>query len=432
MLSPATTIALCKLTALAADGRCKTFDAAADGYVRGEGCGMVTLKRMEDAIRDGDTIWATIRSAAVNHDGASNGLIAPNGQAQQQLLRKALSKARLDGCQVTYVEAHGPGTELGDPIELAALNAVYNQSRPLDRPLLVGSAKANIGHLEAAAGIAGLIKAVLMLQHREIPPQLNFNTPNPHLDWDRMALKVPTQLQPWPDCQPRRLAAVSSFGFSGTNAHLILEAVAQSGSGSQPTVQNSQPPTYHSIPPLHLLPLSANTAESLAALTGKYIQHIAHHPDQSIADICFTAATARDHFKHRLAVIASSREELLTKLREFASGEDTSQVVQGLCPSSGDVSVGQVGFLFTGQGTQYAGMGRELYESQPVFRDAIDRCDGLLSGHLDLPLTELLCDQSSATADRLDQTMYLQPALFALQYATRAVVEVMGHHSDTR
>ncbi len=411
MLSPATMIALCKLTALAADGRCKTFDAAADGYVRGEGCGMVVLKRMEDAIRDGDMILATIRSAAVNHDGASNGLTAPNGHAQQRLLRKTLTKAKLDGGQVTYVEAHGTGTELGDPIELTAIEAVYDKNRSQDQPLYVGSMKPNIGHLEAAAGIAGLIKVVLMLQHREIPPQLNFNTPNPHIPWDNMALKVPNTLLPWPvDADSHGLAAVSSFGFSGTNAHVIIEAADLSS-------LNGKQQAHASPPPLHLLPLSAKSEASLAALTRKYIQHIDSHPDQPIEHICYTAATSRDHFKHRLAVIASSREELLTKLRDFASGDDTSLVVHGTCSASGEKSAEKVGFLFSGQGTQYVGMGRELYESQPVFRAAIDRFSVLLQSHIDVPLTDLLYGQTSSPTCLLDRTTYTQPALFALQYA---------------
>ncbi len=430
MLSPATMIALCKLTALAADGKCKTFDAAADGYVRGEGCGIVVLKRMQDAVADGDTILATIRAAAVNHDGASNGLTAPSGKAQEQLLRNTLDKARLEGRQVAYVEAHGTGTELGDPIELSAIDAVYDEGRPSDQPLFVGSMKTNIGHLEAAAGIAGLIKVVLSLQHREIPPQLHFKTPNPHVPWDEMALKVPVRLQPWPNSDPSGVAAVSSFGFSGTNAHVILEASdgrAMNATSSVAPSKNSRkraasdlPRTRTAVastPSLHLLPLSAQSEESLATLVRRYIDHMASHPDQRIEDICFTAATARNHFRYRLAVIASSTDELRSRLSDFASGNDTSYAVLGARPIDSENATQRVGFLFTGQGTQYAGMGRELYESQPIFRDAIHHCSDSLKHHLDLPLTDLLYGETAGRADRLDRTFYTQPALFAVQYA---------------
>ena len=310
MLAPDTTVALCKLTALAPDGRTKSFDAAADGYVRGEGCGLVVLKRMADAERDGDTILACIRGAAVNHDGASNGLTAPNGMAQERLIRKALQKAGNDRLDVSYVEAHGTGTPLGDPIELEALHRVYGEGRSLSQPLYVGSAKTNIGHLEAAAGIAGLVKVVLMLQHQQIAPQLHFQTPNPHLDWDKMPIQVATRSLPWPASNQRSLAAVSSFGFSGTNAHVILQA------GPRPGTANANRSTAS---PMHILPISASNEESLRALTLKYCEHIATHPEQRLEDICFSASTARDHFACRLAVVADSRERLLNELRACCS-----------------------------------------------------------------------------------------------------------------
>ncbi|MDA1052764.1 MAG: beta-ketoacyl synthase N-terminal-like domain-containing protein [Planctomycetota bacterium] len=421
MLSPATMVALCKLTALAPDGRGKTFDAAADGYVRGEGCGMVVLKRMSDAVRDGDTILAQIRSAAVNHDGASNGLTAPNGQAQEQLMRKALLKAGLTGREVTYVEAHGTGTELGDPIELNALNAVYGEHRPLADALYVGAAKSNIGHLEAAAGIAGLLKVVLMLQHGEIPPQLHVATLNPHVEWDRTPLKVPLHLLPWPRSASRRLAAVSAFGFSGTNAHVIVEAEA--------TRTITTPDSKRAQTSLHCLPLSAHSLDALKVLAERYAGHLTAHLNQRIEDICFTAATARDHAKHRLMVIAASRDELLAKLRAYASCEDTSQVVLGNGRAHVQDASNRVGFLFTGQGTQYVGMGRELYDSQPVFRAAIDRCGDALRAYVDVPLAELLYGESS-TGSLLDQTIYTQPALFSLQYALVELWKSWGVRPD--
>lgn len=430
MLSPATMIALCRLTALAPDGRCKTFDAAADGYARGEGCGMVVLKRMADAIRDGNSILAQIRATAINHDGASNGLTAPNGQAQEQLIRKTLKKAKLVGRDVTYVEAHGTGTELGDPIELSALHAVYGENRPSEEPLFVGSTKTNIGHLEAAAGIAGLLKVVLMLQHREIPPHLNFDTPNPHIDWSAMSIKVPTVLSAWPDSDARGLAAVSAFGFSGTNAHVIVERaeatslsgksldststeITSNGARGWPFNVDSATPA----PPLYLLPLSAKSEESLLALAQKYAKQIDTSPDQAIEDICFTAATARDHFKYRIAVVAVSRDELLEKLRAFASGDDRSQVITDRRGPKEQGVDQNIGFLFTGQGTHYAGLGRDLYQTQPVFRKAIDRCAGVLADQMDVALTDLLYPDATVSDLLINQTMYAQPGIFAVEYA---------------
>ncbi len=421
ILSPETMVALCKLTALAADGRCKTFDAAADGYVRGEGCGIVVLKRLADAVRDGDPILACIRSAAVNHDGASNGLTAPNGRAQEHLMRKALLKAGLAGHEVAYVEAHGTGTELGDPIELNALNAIYGVNRSPTDPLCVGSAKSNIGHLEAAAGIAGLLKVVLMLQHGEIPPQPHFHVPNRHVDWDQMRLKVPTTLQPWPNSDARRLAAVSAFGFSGTNAHVVVEAV--------PSQVAPSPDSQARRTMLHGLPLSAQSDDALQALAARYVEHLAAYPDQLIEDICFTAATARDHAKHRLMVVAASRDELLAELRAYVAGDDTSQVIYGNDRASKKQASDKVGFLFTGQGTQYAGMGRDLYESQPVFREAIDHCGEILQSQLDVPLVELLYGESPSSG-LLDRTGYTQPVLFSLQHALVELWKSWGVRPD--
>jgi len=480
MLSPVTMIALCKLTALAPDGRCKTFDAVADGYVRGEGCGIVVLKRMSDAVREGDTILAQIRSAAVNHDGASNGLTAPNGAAQELLIRKSLRKAGIDAREVTYVEAHGTGTELGDPIELNALNRVYGEGRPASEPLYVGSMKTNIGHLEAAAGIAGLLKVVSMLQHGEIAPHLNFKTPNPHVDWGNLPIKVPTERLPWPDYTARGLAAVSSFGFSGTNAHVIVERADTASFNGKPKVSESIENTNNdasglpsndssskfvadaasvrqqipvmvytdagsighdrgnlellndeaatSTPTLHLLPLSAKSDESLLALAQKYAAHVAARPEQSIEDICFTAATCRDHFNSRLAVVAASRAELLENLRAYVAG-DTTSVVTRRAGENETMTSNDVAFLFTGQGTQYTGMGRELYESQPVFRAAMKRCDELSRNEFDVALLELLYGESPSCCT-LEKAAYAQPVLFSLQYALVELWKSWGVRPD--
>ena len=426
MLSPATMVALCKLTALAPDGRCKTFDAAANGYVRGEGCGMVVLKRLTDAEREGDNVLAVIRAAAINHDGASNGLTAPNPIAQERLVRSALRKAGLCGNEVTYVEAHGTGTELGDPIELESLNRVYGEQRTAANRLYVGSMKTNIGHLEAAAGIAGLIKVVLMLRHGAIPPQLHFEVPNPHIAWDEMPIEVPTKLISWPNGVTRRLAAVSSFGFSGTNAHVIVEAPEnhvteverlQSDDRSNASRILTNPAAEETTAPLHLFTLSAGNDTALKSLTQKYHDHIKSNPHLCIEDICYTAATARDHFQHRLAVVAASRDELLEKLRAYDSETDSPQAIRKKVTSNGASTSQNVAFLFTGQGSQYVGMGGELYKSQPVFRSAMDRCDKLLRQWLDVALIELLYSDEIEDDGRLNQTIFTQPALFALQFA---------------
>ncbi|MBC8352031.1 MAG: acyltransferase domain-containing protein [Planctomycetes bacterium] len=420
VLSPATMIALCKMKVLAPDGRCKAFDAAANGYVRGEGCGMVALKRLHDAVRDRDRVLATIRGAAINHDGASDSLTTPNGQAQEQVMRSALDRAGLAGSDIAHVEAHGTGTVVGDPIELVALNAVYGDRSSSD-PLYVGAVKTNIGHLESAAGIAGLMKVVLMLQHKEIPPNLHFNSPNPAVAWSDMAIELPTELQPWPSFDARGIAAVSSFGISGTNAHVIVEVGVSSSFNSKAEAPTSIVRSNVIAPsmslneeqPLYLLPLSAKSEAALLSLARTYADHIATHPDQSIRDICFTAATAREHFQYRVAVVATSHGELAERLQAYVGGDTTWVVARRADSSNGAPSHSLLGFLFTGQGSQYIGMGRGLYESQPVFRAAIDRCEELLQSQVDVSLTELLY----ADASPIDQTAYTQPALFSLQYA---------------
>lgn len=413
MLSPETTVSLCKARALAADGRCKTFDAAADGYVRGEGCGLVILKLVQDAVRDGDVVLARIRAAVANHDGSSNGLAAPNGVAQEELHRKAIRKANLPTKSVAYIEAHGPGTSLGDPIELDAIQSVYGQGRPASEPLYVGSVKTNIGHLEAAAGIAGLQKVVLMLQHEEIVPHLHFNTPNPHVDWDSTALTVPIQPTPWPTGAKQKLAAISSFGMSGTNVHLILEAedrltLAAACNNPNTSTEFIEVDTFEAPPSeLYLLPLSAESREALVGQAARYAGHIVAHPKDSLLDICFSAATNREHFKHRLAVVGTSREELIKQLQRYASGVKTSS----------NVGKSKIAFLFTGQGSQYPGMGRQLYDTQPVFRAVIDQCNDLLQHRLDYPLIDVLYSKSTQMKAMLDQTAYAQPAVFSLECA---------------
>src|SRR5581483_11136183 len=264
---------------LAADGRCKTFDAAADGYVRGEGAGVVVLKRLSDAMADGDRILALVRGSAVNQDGRSSGLTVPNGPAQQAVILDALAQAGVAPAEVSYVEAHGTGTSLGDPIEMHALGATLGRERSADRPVVIGSVKTNIGHLEAAAGIAGLIKVVLALQHAEIPPNLHFKQLNPHIDLGGFSAVVPTMRLPWPRGAAPRIAGISSFGFSGTNAHVILEeAPEQSPLGA-----------IDADRPLHLLALSAKSEAALRDIAGRFAARLADDGSASIQDLAFTA-----------------------------------------------------------------------------------------------------------------------------------------------
>ena len=290
MLSPEPTIGFCKLKALAPDGRCKTFDAAADGYGRGEGCGVVVLKRLSDAIDNQDPILALVRGSAVNHDGLSNGLTAPNGAAQEAVLRQALTNARVEPQQLQYVEVHGTGTRLGDPIEVLALNKVMGQ-RPT--PLLIGSVKTNIGHLESAAGVAGLIKVILALQHQQIPPHLNLQTPNPYIPWDQLSVAVPTQPTPWPGTEEPRLAGISSFGMSGTNVHLVVEEAPEDEFKIQNDEFKSSDLGFEDTDlatnarPLHVLALSARSDAALRQLVQRYRDWLDSATDLELADICF-------------------------------------------------------------------------------------------------------------------------------------------------
>ncbi len=472
LLHPGASIGFSKLRALAPDGRCKTFDASANGYARGEGCGIVVLKRLSDAIADHDRILACIRGSAANHDGRSNGLMAPNGLAQEAVLRQALKNAGVDPSDVQYVEAHGTGTSLGDPIELIALGKVLGENRGEDWPLWVGSVKTNFGHLEAAAGVASLIKVVLALHQQQIPPQLHFKTPNPYIPWDRLPIQVVTEPRSWAEGK-RPLAGMSAFGMSGTNVHLVLEAAPnpQPSDGALDLVRLTDPnkdptgdldltrdldPTGDLDPsdcqrkrPLQLLALSAKTETALTDLVNRYDHYLSAHPDLDLADLCSSANTGRSQLDYRLALVIESLPDLQQKLKNLGSG-----VQPGIATTTGgfvspidhDGRAPQIAFLFTGQGSQYINMGRQLYETEPVFRQALDHCDQILQNYLDQPLLDVLYPtltpehngsvnssvssgggsssgsgtHSAGTAEPLtllDQTGYTQPALFAIEYA---------------
>ncbi|MEM9455613.1 MAG: SDR family NAD(P)-dependent oxidoreductase [Myxococcota bacterium] len=426
MLSPAGNIYFSRARALAADGRCKSFSAAADGVVWSEGCGIVVLKRLADAQRDGDRILAVIRGSAVNQDGRSNGLSAPNGPSQVAVIERALRQASLPPDAIDYVEAHGTGTPLGDPVEARALDEALGAGRPADRPLWVSAVKSNIGHTQAAAGVAGLIKAVLALEHEAIPPTLHSQPPSPEIDWARIQLV--SQLRPWPTGERPRRAGVSSFGISGTNAHLVLEEAPRAPEAESPVEMEME--VEVEVEPErseHLLVLSARTEEALRALATRYATHLEQTEDE-LPDVCHGAATGRSHFEHRLAMVAERGSEAAGALRSWVAGEAPRGVVSRRASSRPKVA-----FLFTGQGSQHPGMGMALYEAEPVFRRAMQRCAEVLDARLPRSLVELLGDGESSTV--LHQTRFTQPVMVALEWSLAQLwrswgVEphvVMGH-----
>ncbi len=440
MLSPDTTVNMCRGRMLATNGRFKIFDAEANGFVRGEGCGVVVLKRLSDAIADGDNVLALIRGSAVNQDGRSNGLTAPNGLAQEALIRQALSNAGVRPAEVGYVDPHGSGTSLGDQIEIKALGAVMSAGRAPNEPLLMSSAKTNFGHLEAASGILSLIKVVLTLQNEEIPPHLNLNKINPLLFLNKIPAEIPVVQTPWPSGNRRRLAGISGFGLSGTNAHVIVEeAPAKSegrrakGEGRKAKGEDSAPhPSPFALQderPLHLLCLSAKTNAALRELAGKYERYLSEHASQPLTDVCYTAGVGRTHFSHRLALVAASPAQAREKLSAFLEGNAGAEIMTGQLQSTARP---KVAFVFTGRGFEYAGMGRQLYDTQPVFRKAVDKCGEILRPHLQQPLLAILYPQSansagdSPSASAFKLAAGRSSALFAIQYALAELWQSWG------
>lgn len=416
ILSPEVNMVFSHARMMAPDGRCKTFDASADGYVRGEGCGVVVLKRLSDAIADGDTIHAVIRGSAVNHDGRSNGLTAPSQLAQQEVIRRALADAGVSHREVGYVEAHGTGTSLGDPIEVDALKAVLLPEREQNEPCVLGSIKTNIGHLEAAAGVAGLIKAALVLKHGEIPLHLHLRQVNPLIEIEGTPLRFATRSERW--TASKRIAGVSSFGFGGANAHVVLEA---------PPLPEPKPASKTERP-LHVLALSAQTDETLRTIAQNYASAIESMP---LADACYSANTGRAHLPKRAAIAAATSADAAAALRELAEKGAAKSAIVGDAKPGAD---GRLAFLFTGQGAQFPQMGRGLYESSPVFRRVMHECDEVLRSRLETPLLKVIYPADGAPTP-LDETSYTQPALFAIEYALAELWKswgimpsiVMGH-----
>ena len=418
ILSPVPMINFSRARMLAPDGRCKTFDAAADGYVRGEGCGVVVLKRTPDAMRDGDRIRAVIRGSAVNQDGASGGLTVPNGVAQQQVIAEALRRAEVAPREVDYLEAHGTGTSLGDPIEVQAAGAVFAEGREPDRPLLMGSVKTNIGHLEAASGIAGLIKVVLSLEHEMLPKHLHFRNPSPHIPWDRLPVRVVDEATPWQRNNRSRVAGVSSFGFSGTNAHVLV--------GEAPVVDTAaDTPVEPSRGNYQLLPLSARTPEALAQLSVRYRDWMDANPDAALTDICGTAGSGRSHFEHRAALVVDSATRARGLLQAVNEDRPAPGLVRGSCTDRPKTA-----WLFPGQGSQFPGMAKALFDAEPVFAETLTRCAEVLDGVLTRPLREVLFDTGTGAEQTLRDTTFAQPALFAVEVGLARLWQSWGVEPD--
>ncbi len=423
LLTPATMITFSHAHMLAPDGRCKTFDAAADGYVRGEGCGVIVVKRLEDAIRDGDRIRAVIRGSAVNQDGASGGLTVPNGVAQRRVIAKALERAGIAPGDVGYLEAHGTGTSLGDPIEVQAAGAVLGDGREASRPLLIGSVKTNIGHLEAAAGIAGVIKVVLSLEHEVLPKHLHFRNPSPHIPWDELAVQVVKEATAWERNGRPRVAGVSSFGFAGTNAHVILEEapdeIGQVAVAPGPVDQAGDRR-------FSVLPLSARTPAALVQIAGQYRSWLSAHPEATLADVCLTAGVGRAHFEHRAALVVNSTESARDLLGALADDRPAPGLVRGVSDRAPKTA-----WLFTGQGSQYAGMARELFDTEPVFAETLTRCAAVVADVLEKPLLEVIFDADGTdNEETLRQTSYAQPALFAVEMGLARLWQSWGFEPD--
>ena len=405
MVTPELTIYCSKANMISRDGKCKTFDEKADGYGRGEGCGVVILKRLSDAQRDNDNILAVVRGSLINQDGKSAGITAPNRIAQEKLIKEALDRYSIQPENISYMECHGTGTILGDPIELTALQNIFENYHSKNNPLYLGSVKANISHLEAAAGIAGMIKLVLALQNKKIPPQINFNQLNPHVTFCQDSFRINKELVDWIPQNRRRVAGISSFGFSGTNAFALVEEAPE---------QSSMPENDTSLPEINILSISARNADALRAYVKKYIEHLSNTED-NFTDICFSANTCRSTFPYRLAVMAKNKDDCCKKLSDYLSEEEQEDIFHGVVKRSNN---SKVGFYFPAQIDQSDHFIKEylntLFASDPIIREEVDQIDRLLQKKINLSFEEILDNIASDPT----QTKYRNIHTFIVEYVT--------------
>ncbi|MEU3175160.1 type I polyketide synthase [Streptomyces sp. NPDC007000] len=424
MATPSAFTGFSRQRAMAPDGRCKAYAEGADGMSLAEGVGLVLVERLSDARRNGHPVLAVIRGSAVNQDGASNGLTAPNGPSQARVIRQALTNAHLTPADVDVVEGHGTGTALGDPIEAQALLATYGQDRPAGRPLLLGSVKSNIGHTQMASGIAGVMKMVMAMRHGTVPPTLHVDTPSSHVDWNSGAIDLATGTVPWPETGRPRRAAVSSFGLSGTNVHTVVEQAPDTPDVEEP--QSAPAADPGTLPAGVPLVLSARTAPALRAQAARLLEYTEAHPELPLLDVAHSLATTRGTLEHRATVLAGDRDGVLRALTALRDGTPDGALVTG-APSRG-----RLAFLFTGQGSQRAAMGRELYGRHPAFADALDDVLTRFDQELEHPLRDVLfAEEGTRNAALLHDTAYTQPALFALEVALYRLVESWGTVPDS-
>ena len=440
VLSPGLTREMAALGMLSQQGRCRTFDAAADGFVRSEGCGMVVLKRLAEAEADGDRIWAVVRGAAVNQNGAAAGPTVPNGPAQEQVIEDALAQAGIRPSDVDYLEAHGGASELGDPIEVQAAAAVYGRERDGERPLLIGSVKTNLGHLESAAGVAALIKVVLAMRHGLIPKHLHFDDPNPYVDWDRLPVRVASEATDWPSAPDRPpLAGVSAFGISGTNAHVVVEGYGDPGDGPPGpegvplpvgvplpgAAAAAQPGEALAARETRLLPLSGKSAQSLRKLAERYLAWLDERESAlagngaasgpALSDMAWTAGIGRSHFPHRAAVPFEDSGSLREGLRALAAADG----------DSGPVTPAKTAFAYAGLGNGPAGMAKALYASEPAVRTVLDRCEEVFGEIRGASLLDALFGREGFAGDPSDPE-WARPAAYAFECALTALWSSVG------